>query len=337
MNNKYKNIHKSLVICTFFLIANFSSFAQSVSGKITEEKTGKTVPGVNISVKSATGTTSDTLGYYIINNLKAGEYIIKVSSIGYENISKNIVLKENENLILNFTIVPSLIMMNEVVITSTKTENLVKNVPQRVELITAKQIETIPANTVDDLLAYSPMVNISRPYGILSSKSTVTMRGLSGKEQSRTLVLMDGIPVNKSDGGTVNWNLYDVYNVKRMEVIKGPGSSLYGGNAMGGVINVISKKPQEKFAGSVSLEGGTYNTFAGHLNLNGKQTLTNKNSIYWSYSGQYLQSDGYITQNIIDRTPYTVKSNSQIYGNVLKTGYDFGKSNIELNASYFVD
>ncbi len=337
MNTNYKNIFKSSIVSFFLLAVSITSFAQNISGSITDEKTGKTIPGVNIAIKSFVGAISDVEGNYKINDVKAGDYTIKVSCVGYNEIIKKVVIKEKENLNLDFKLTPSLIMMNEVVISSTKTENLVKNVPQRVELITAKQIESIPANTVDDLLAYAPMVNISRPFGVLSSKSTVTMRGLSGKEQARTLVLLDGIPVNKSDGGTVNWNLYDVTNVERIEVIKGPGSSLYGGNAMGGVINIISKKPVEKFAGSASIEGGTYNTFGGHLNLNGKRNLINKNNFYWGLSGQYLQSDGYITQNVIDRTAYTVKSNSQIYGSVLKTGYDFGKNNIELNASYFVD
>ncbi|OIP01451.1 MAG: hypothetical protein AUJ97_07035 [Bacteroidetes bacterium CG2_30_32_10] len=337
MNIYLKNILNTFIICVLLSVITITSYAQSISGNISDIKSSKTIPGVNVLIKSSIGATSDAQGNYKISNIKAGEYTLKVSCIGYEEIKKKVVAKENENITLNFLLTPSTVMMNEVVISSTKTENLVKDVPQRVQLITAKQIETIPANTVDDLLAYSPMVNISRPFGVLSSKSTVTMRGLSGKEQSRTLVLVDGIPVNKSDGGTVNWNLYDVDNVERIEVIKGPGSSLYGGNAMGGVINIISKKPIEKFAGSASIEGGTYNTFGGHLNMNGKQTLTNKNSFYWRLSGQYLQSDGYITQDSINRTPYTVKSTSQIYGTVLKTGYDFGKNNIELNASYFVD
>jgi iron complex outermembrane recepter protein len=337
MNTNHKSKIKPFIIWLFLLVIRISTYAQSISGIITDEKSDKTLPGVNISIKSTTGATSDAEGKYIISNIKTGDYILKVSCVGYENIIKHIVIKENENLKLDFILTPSLIMMNEVVITSTKTENLVKDVPQRIELVTAKQIEFMPANTIDDLLAYTTMVNISRPFGVISSKATVTMRGLSGKEQARTLVLMDGIPVNKSDGGTVNWNLYDIDNVERIEVIKGPGSSLYGGNAMGGVINIISKKPVEKFAGNIGFEGGTYNTFAGHLNLNGKQTLVNKNNFYWGLNGQYLQSDGYITQNEIDKTAYTVKSNSQIYGSVLKTGYDFGKNNIELNASYFVD
>jgi iron complex outermembrane receptor protein len=58
------------------------------------------------------------------------------------------------------------------------------------------------------------------------------MRGLSGNEQARVLVMIDGVPVNKSDGGSVNWNLLDPAMVERIEVVKGPASSMYGSNAM---------------------------------------------------------------------------------------------------------
>jgi iron complex outermembrane recepter protein len=68
------------------------------------------------------------------------------------------------------------------------------------------------------------------------------MRGL-GSEPGRSLILMDGVPINKGETGEVNWNRIDIDEVQRLEIFKGPGSSVYGNNAMGGVINIISRKP----------------------------------------------------------------------------------------------
>ncbi|MGD9755752.1 MAG: TonB-dependent receptor, partial [Acidimicrobiia bacterium] len=84
------------------------------------------------------------------------------------------------------------------------------------------------------------------------------------------MVMIDGVPVNKSDGGSVNWNLMDPAMVERIEVVKGPASSMYGSNAMGGAINVITRRPGGALSGKVTAGYGTYNTFMGRISLGQK-------------------------------------------------------------------
>ena len=127
MNIYLKNILNTFIISVLLSVITITSYAQSISGNISDIKSGKTIPGVNISIKVSKGATSDAQGNYNISNIKDGEYTLKVSCIGYEEIEKNIVIKENENMKLDFLLTPSTIMMNEVVISSTKTENLVKD------------------------------------------------------------------------------------------------------------------------------------------------------------------------------------------------------------------
>ena len=105
-----------------------------------------------------------------------------------------------------------------------------------------------PAQSVDDILSMLSGVNTTRSDGISNMHTNVSIRGLAGDEQGRTLVLFDGIPINTSDEGSVNWNSIHIDNVQRIEVFKGPGSSLYGNSAMGGVINIISKRPVSPFS-----------------------------------------------------------------------------------------
>jgi outer membrane receptor protein involved in Fe transport len=230
--------------------------------------------------------------------------------------------------------------LDEVVITATKTENMARDIPNRINIISSYQIKALPVQFTDEYLQYLPGVNVNRPFGIFSSKSTVTMRGLDGKEQGRVLVMLDGIPVNKADGGSVNWNLINTGDIARIEVVKGPGSSIYGGNAMGGSVNIITRKPQKKLSGMAGLEFGTYNTIGGKLALSGRVNDSISKGLYWGLSGHYLQSDGYITQSEADQAanPYIVKSNMKEWCGGIKLGYDLKpNNNIELDFINFND
>ena len=95
------------------------------------------------------------------------------------------------------------------------------------------------------------------------------MRGLPANDQSRTLVMLDGVPLNKSDEGSVNWNMINKNNIEQINIIKGPGSAKHGSGAMGGVIELISKKPTKKLEGNVLVDYGTYNTLSSNIDLAG--------------------------------------------------------------------
>jgi iron complex outermembrane recepter protein len=238
------------------------------------------------------------------------------------------------------TITSNTHMLDEVVVSATKTENYAKDIPTRVNILSTYKIKSLPVQFTDEYLQYLPSVNVSRPFGIFSSKSTVTMRGLDGKEQGRVLVLLDGVPVNKADGGSVNWNLINTGDIARIEVVKGPGSSIYGGNAMGGAVNIITRKPQKKIAGLFGLQYGTYNTMGARLALSGRANDSISKGLYWGLSGRYLQSDGYITQSEADQAanPYIVKSNMKEWSGGVKLGYDLSPGNyIELDYINFND
>ena len=114
----------------------------------------------------------------------------------------------------------------------------------------------LPAETVDQALSYLPGVHVERPYGMTSQSSTVSLRGM-GNQQGRTLVLVDGVPQNTSDTGSVTWNRLNLEDVERIEVLKGPAAAIYGDNAMGGIINIITVKPTKYFQGSTSASYGT--------------------------------------------------------------------------------
>ncbi len=226
------------------------------------------------------------------------------------------------------------INIEEVVITGTKTPRNLKDVPAKIDIISSRVIESSAAMQVDDILRYTSGVIVSRTGGIYSQRPMVTLRGLSSDEQSRTLVLINGVPVNTSDEGGVNWNRINQYDIERIEVFKGPGSSLYGNSAMGGVINLITKKPSksQEIFGAVSY--GTFNTFRQDLNAR----LRSEKGFYGTVSQYYLKSDGFINVPEEKRTDFDIARSLEEIGVSARAGFDQSKwLNWELQYDVFRD
>ncbi len=179
--------------------------------------------------------------------------------------------------------------LQEVVVTGSRLERPVTKSPGSINLLTPVLLRNSPAQSVDDILLMLSGVNTTRSDGISNMHSNVSIRGLAGDEQGRTLVLFDGIPINTSDEGSVNWNSIHTDNVQRIEVFKGPGSSLYGNNAMGGVINIISKKPLSPFSANASVSYGTLNTWKTSLGISSR--LNKQFALF--ISGYYNRTDGF--------------------------------------------
>ncbi|WP_434130796.1 TonB-dependent receptor [Sporomusa sphaeroides] len=127
--------------------------------------------------------------------------------------------------------------LDTVVVTATKTEKSIKDVPASVSVITADDLAKANFKTLDQALHYVPGMYIKESQGMMGTK--ISLRGMT---QSQVLVLMDGIPLNNGYSGGTNWGNIPIALIDRVEVIKGSFSSLYGTNAMGGVINIITKK-----------------------------------------------------------------------------------------------
>lgn len=157
--------------------------------------------------------------------------------------------------------------LDQMVVTATRTEKKIIDVPASVEVITAKDIEKSGAAYVDDALKKVTGIAVSRTGGLANSKPVVTLRGV--KSGSDVLVLVDGQPMVNAYSGTVNWNDIPVESIEKIEVVKGPGSAIYGSNAMAGVIN-ITTKDSEKMHAKTSVTYGTNHTWIKKVNVGDK-------------------------------------------------------------------
>ena len=150
------------------------------------------------------------------------------------------------------------IVMEEVVVTATRDTEEVRNIPANVSVITAKDIEKSGATNVVEVLDKLESIQF-RNYSGNASQSLIDLRGFGGDNPfGKTLILLDGRRLNRPDMSSINWLQIPLNNIERIEVVRGASSVLYGDAAVGGVINIITKKGEGKPKFDASVIAGSY-------------------------------------------------------------------------------
>ncbi|MDP2928721.1 MAG: TonB-dependent receptor, partial [Candidatus Omnitrophota bacterium] len=200
--------------------------------------------------------------------------------------------------------------LDPIVVTSSRTERGLSDVAASVGVVTQDDIKNSAVNTVPDALKNLDGVYAYDATGV-GAGGTINMRGFYGGMSSYQLVLIDGVPQNRGKDKLVNWDLIPIDNIERVEVLKGPASSIYGDNAMSGVINVITKKPSDAPHAGASFSYGSYNTqnYASYLSGTAKSL------------GYYLGLSSRLTNGFREHGVYR---NIQVYG----------KSNYSINDAH---
>ena len=178
-------------------------------------------------------------------------------------------------------------VLDEVVVTATRDREEVRRIPANIIVITAADIEKSSANNIIDLLSAEGGL-VQRGFLGNDKKAGVDIRGMGETSVSSVLVLVDGVRINPADMAGPDFSSLSLDQVERIEIIRGAGSVLYGDGAVGGVINLITKRAGGKPGGVVRLEGGSYKS--------GKATALARGSfenLHVSVIGNYGDADGY--------------------------------------------
>jgi len=266
-----------------------------LGGTVKSSGTGSCLTGVHISIAGIKGgAVSDSNGRYSVHLPGPGKYQVKFTYVGCRTRETTVEAGSPGSLILDMFLEPVATMMNEVEVVDRRDERKILETPMRMALIGSRTILENPGQQITNVLDYVSGMNLNGTMGIYGSSQVVSMRGLSGNDQGRTLILLDGIPLNKSDGGSVNWNRINRDNVDDILVIKGPGPAKYGSNAMGGVIEMNTRMPDKPIQGYLSASYGTYETFRANFMVGGKLNLKKKGKgFYYNLNGFYTRSAGY--------------------------------------------
>ena len=189
----------------------------------------------------------------------------------------------------------SVTKLEDIVITATRTEKDLSSAPGSVNVVTKKDVEKRFISSIDQALNATPGVIANRA-GIRDTMSSIAVGGIPG--QSRTLVMIDGISVNSPYSGGIDLTGVAVYDVDKIEVVKGAFSSLYGGSAMGGVVNIFTRMPEKREATIKSGYGTAWHRGEAEKDLvtfyaGGGDKLYDKLRLFVSYD--YTQTNGYPT------------------------------------------
>ena len=241
-------IKPSCIAC-LFVFACFPSFAQKIAGVVKTES-GNEIAFASISVlNTLKSTESDEYGRFSIE-IPAGQYTIAVSAVGFITTEKK-VAAGNDVTIIVVTLKENIEVLKEVVSTGTKT-NVSKNyVPFNISVVNRQQIEKSSESALLPVLSQQvPGLFVTQRgvtgFGVSTGAAgSVSMRGLSGSPNSRVLVLINGNPQFMGIFGHPLPDAYVASDVQKVEVLHGAGSVLYGTNAMGGVINIITRNQQQ--------------------------------------------------------------------------------------------
>lgn len=298
-------MNKNILIPFLSLIVNLG-YAQnvSVSGKVLADK--ESVAFVNIYLKNTqVGTSSNEDGLFELKNIPPGNYTLIASTIGYSPFSKTVIIKEGENQLINISLVPSIESLDEMVVTGTLKPVSRLESPVPVEVYKPTFFKKNPTASIFEALQN---VNGVRPQVNCNVCNTGDIH-INGLEGPYTLVLIDGMPI-VSGLGTV-YGLSGIPNslIEQIEIVKGPASTLYGSEAVGGLINIITKNNLTApvfSADSFATDWGEYN-----LDIGTKVTIGKKTSLLLGVN--YFKYDNPIDNNGDNFTDLTLQDRISVF------------------------
>ncbi len=173
--------------------------------------------------------------------------------------------------------------LEPVVVTATKIETPQERLGAAVDVITEEDLKTYNYETVGDALRQIPGVEIQRS-GSLGKLTSLRIRGSS---TSQVQVLVDGMRVKSPTAGTFDFSDLSIDQIERIEIVRGPQSTIYGADAIGGVVHIITKRGQGPFSATASTEAGSYDTLRERFGFGGSYKIFD-----YAVSGSWLESNG---------------------------------------------
>lgn len=249
----------------FILLSNLVYSQNSFKAVIRDSKTNEELIGASVVFQGTTnGVNSDSKGLVEIRNIPDGKQIFVFSYIGYETKKDtfNFPLSSSNPIIILLT--PSSEVLNEIIVSSTRTSRSVENNPTRVEVIASDELEEeahMKPNEIKKLLTEGTGITTQQT-AATSGIFNIRIHGLEGRY---TQLLRDGMPLYSGFSGGLSIMEITPLDLGQIEFIKGSASTLYGGGAIAGLVNLISKTPQEKEELSVLLNGTSAKGFDGSV------------------------------------------------------------------------
>ncbi len=252
-------------------------------GDVKSTTTGQHLPYVKIQVKGTKiSTMTDATGHFKLTNLPTGQQVVVASLVGYKSQEQKVTMSMDKGTEVYFQLDDDEQEINQVVVTGTRTQHFVKDVPIRTEVLTSQAIKNKNAQNIYEALEGVPGIRVEQQCQFCNF-SLVRMQGLGAEH---TQVLVDGEPIYSGLAGVYGLQQMGTNDVDRLEIVKGAGSALYGSSAVAGAINVITKEPTFEPQLSADIQMGNW----GYKNYNASAS-TRMNNIGVSVFAQRTEDD----------------------------------------------
>lgn len=326
-------IKKFLLILFGILCITNATAQRRISGIVTDMN-NEPLPGATVVVKElpTLGAVANVDGHYELRLPDNKDYTLTATFVGYIDVSKKVSDKQED--ILNFQLTENSTTLDQVVVTGTRTPKLLKDVPIVTRVISDLDIRRMDATNISDLLQ-TELPGIEFSYS-MNQQTSLNMSGFGGNS---VLFLVDGERLAGETLDNVDYSRLNMDNVQRIEIVKGAASSLYGSNAVGGVVNIISRESQEPWSVNVNGRYGAHNEqrYGGSVGFNAGRFNSMTNVQYTSIDaidlskgtdneevGDYSMIYGNSTLNIKERLIYTPIDNLKF---TARAGYFFRERN----------
>jgi len=333
--------HIGLVLCSFALAISIAGASQvpqggMLSGQITDQ-TDFALGGVQIRLRGLATAVVRTSrsgqdGSFSIQNLPPDSYQVRLKAPGFREHVEVVALGENQTLNLNIRLRVAL-LPETIIVTPTRSEQRVGDLAASVSVLNKDQIHRSPALALDDVLRQVPTFSLFRRTSSLAAHPTsqgVSLRGIGSSGVSRTLVLLDDMPFNDPFGGWVYWSRVPLLSVDQIEIVEGPNSNLYGNYAMGGVIHILTRRPERR---TLAVEGRAGNRATAKLDFFASDVW---GSWGLSLDGSLFHTDGYKIVAPGQRGSVDIEANAKHHNFNVKLDYTPSANfNFFVKGSYF--
>ena len=327
-----------IAMLTFFSFASTvqsqSSTSASIEGVVVDQD-GASLAGVLVGVSARSFNAqvrSDTHGLFRFASVPQTIVTLSVFARGFARVERKLNPAPGGTSQLRIVLAPAPIS-ERVTVTATRTDTRIGDTASSVSVLDSAELRTTAAITLDDALRQVPGFTLFRRSGSRTANPTsqgVSLRGLGASGASRAIVLADGIPLNDPFGGWVYWDRVPHESVTQVDVLRGGASHLYGSSALGGVVNIITKKADSN---AVSFEAsyGNEQTPDASLFLGGR-----KDNWEASLTAESFRTDGYILVASNERGLVDTRASSRHAVIDLKLERLFGESRrVFAGASFF--
>ena len=212
----------------------------NIYGHIVSPESHEHIPFVTISVKGTTiGTTADATGHYYLKNLPEGKCTVVAEAIGYRTVEQTIEVKRNSTVEVNFVMEEQTLAVDEVVVSATRNETNKKSSAVIVNVASSKLFDNTASTNLAETMKFQSGLRIENNCGNCGT-TQLRINGLDGQYSQ---ILLDSNPIFSSLAAVYGLEQLPTSMIERVEVMRGGGSALFGSNAIGGVVNIITKEP----------------------------------------------------------------------------------------------